>query len=319
MVNLLEAFQDIADDIKDLIANKITLVSNWIPLSFMPPGYTHSITLAAAKAASARDQITTRGDIRVNVIGGNSDAEWLNPWYLQGWDVWTWFPGVVRRGADCVVGVSNTTTTHPSVQVPDTTTDGDFGILILQKGSSTATPPAPSTVPGWTWTGTTYVTTYSGAYIHLDIYTKTMTAAEKGTILTAPSSSASSQRQAASIAVYGGVSSVVAPVVRLETTGTSSHQTPQITAPPEGLIWVTYYGERTTTPSTLVTPPTGTTLTDVSYGPSAGGSHTVALADSLPNYYNSGTVGGSTAVWVGTTSNQVSLTISLGLVPTSGS
>jgi len=283
-------------------------------LANVPPGYTHTMTLAAAKAAASRDAVTPRVDIALRIMGGSSDAEWTSPWYLQGWDEWVWQPGVVRRGALCAVSTVSSTVAHPPVVIPAGTTDGDQAFLFLQFGSGTTGTWTPATIPGWTFVLTS-VSFVSGSYNILNVYTRTMAATDAGTTLTPPAPSGiSSQRLATSIAVYGGVSAVVSPQARAETVAGPTHATPVLTAPPLGAIWLTYAGERATSPSTAYTPPPGTGLLQSAYGGVIGGSHMVALADSGSSYYPAGSFGGG--VWTGTVSSGTQNTVSIGLVPT---
>lgn len=59
-----------------------------ITLATMPAGYTHSITLAAAKAAGSRAAVTSRSDVVIRVYGGTATSEWATPWLLDGVDYW---------------------------------------------------------------------------------------------------------------------------------------------------------------------------------------------------------------------------------------
>ena len=308
MANLGLAFQAIAADIKDLLANKIALINGMLPLSLMPPGYTHSISLDEARTYASRNDVTPRTNIRLAIYGGNGDASWPNPWYTRGWDEWTWLPGVDRRGAVCKASLANSASYYPAVVIPAATKVGDVGFLFLSRASSTSTTYVAQT--GWT-----FLTTNTGATNGIvDVYTRTMVDADAGVTLT-PVFAGNYQRLATSLVVYGGVKAVVAPTANVTQSATASttHVTPILTATDAaGVIWLTFVGERNSTPADY-TPPPGTSIiaTDKLAG---SGNWVVALADSGSNYYPAGSFGGG--VWTTTSSVATVATYSIGLVPT---
>lgn len=75
-----------------LISDSLGMTGGRFSLSSVPPGYTHSITLATAKAAANRAAITSRTDIVIRVYGGSSTSEWTSPWLLDGVDYWDLIP-----------------------------------------------------------------------------------------------------------------------------------------------------------------------------------------------------------------------------------
>jgi hypothetical protein len=277
-------------------------------LDQVAPNTMIGIDLSVAKTFTSRDQVTTRPDIYITVVGGASDAEWPSPWpSLGGRDCWRQFPGPVRRGVAAKVSTTNSATFFPQIVIPANTTDGDIGVLRLNRGSSTSG--TAGTIPGWT-----FYATYTAATNGItDVYTRTMTQADAGTTLT-PAFAGTSQRLATLLTVWGGVSSVVI-AGRAETVAGTSHATPTITAPPAGVVWETSIHERSSTPSTSFASPSGTTITGADYGAAAGGSWSVAVADSMPSVLAAGTIGG--AAWTATASSNQLDTLSLGFVPAS--
>jgi PKD repeat protein len=189
---------------------------------------------------------------------------------------------------------ATTSVTSITVTIPSGIVTGDVGLIIHGYNPVTGTPTTPAG-----WTAGTAVT--SGASTQFIPYTRDLVPADAGTIVTIVNTAA--QRLGAALEVYrssdfNAVSSFA------QTVASSTHTNPSSTAPTAGGVTVTMIGERSSTPSTSFTPPSGYTLRDSSFG-TGNGSVSVAAADNLTNVTSGGAVGGGT--WSASTANNAAV------------
>lgn len=180
-----------------------------------------------------------------------------------------------------------TPTSTPSfnLTLPAGIQTGDVAWLLHVYNPTTA----DSTVPvDWTLEDTQSQSATNRARL----YSKVLTPADSSTTVTI--SNALSQRLAGLVEVYRGVGARNAVVSRIETSSTTSHAGASGTSADDGMSLV-FFTERSSSPSTTVTPPSGYTLRDPAFSV-GNGSCSVAAGDRL-TYLSSGTaIGGGT--WV---------------------
>jgi len=161
---------------------------------------------------------------------------------------------------------STVSATSRTLNMPPGVTDGDYGIVVFGRASGTTTAPS-----GWTMLDEVTAGTAIG-----QIWVKALSAGDAGTSITF--SISSTQRVTATLAVYRGVDAVGAHASG-SNLGTS-HPVPPVTADADDSCPVTLIFERSSTPSTGFTAPSGYSSRAASFGDGSGACSS-GIADNL--------------------------------------
>ena len=177
--------------------------------------------------------------------------------------------------------VSSVTLTIPTVQ------NGDLAVLVFGHGTTNATAPA-----GWT-----LADAHTQGTMYGEIFTRTLASGDSGA--TVVCTVGASQRLSATLAVYRGASGI-GDVEHAGGSGTG-HAVTAATAAEGGGVAVTAIAERSSTPSTTFTPPSGYSLRQSSHGTGTGAGST-GWADRLAIIEDEGNPVGAGS-WTGDVSN----------------
>jgi PKD repeat protein len=199
---------------------------------------------------------------------------------------------ITRVGGSANAAITSVVTL--TVTIPSGIVTGDVGLIVAGYNPTTSVPTTPTG-----WTASTPVSV--GGSSQFVSYTKDLTPAEAGTVVTLNLSAA--QRIAAVLEVYRG-STYSATSSTPETVSASTHANPSSTAPTGGGVTVSMVAERSSTPSTSFTQPSGYALRDSGFG-TGSGAVSVAAADNLTNVTAGGAVGGGT--WSASTANAAAI------------